>query len=58
MREIDRFFRDEHRIISETDIWQLKKVVYANTRPRTTPVELDMTAILLTKHASWSHERE
>jgi hypothetical protein len=46
------------RAVSHDDLWQLQKVIYAETRPQTTPVDFDMTAILLTKHASWSYERE
>lgn len=54
--ESHRYFTE--RGVSQDELWQLKKVVYAETRPQTTPVEFDMTAILLTKHSSWSYERE
>lgn len=44
--------------IAADDLWQLHRVKYAQKRPRTTAIELDMQAILLTKHESWSYERE
>jgi hypothetical protein len=50
------YFAD--RGVAEDDLWQLKKVIYAEERPRTTVIALDMAAILLTKHISWSYERE
>jgi hypothetical protein len=40
------------------DIWQLHKIEYAKERPQTYVIDLDMKAILLTKHISWSYERE
>jgi hypothetical protein len=52
----DTYFTD--RKVSSDDLWQLKKVVYADRRPHTTVIDFDMQAILLTKHCSWSYERE
>ncbi len=40
------------------DLWQLHRISYAKKRPQTFVVDLDMKAILLTKHDSWSYERE
>lgn len=46
------------RNVSSDDLWQLQKVAYAERRPQTTVIDFDMQAILLTKHVSWSYERE
>jgi hypothetical protein len=52
----DRYFT--RRNVPTDDLWQLQKVAYAERRPRTTVIDFDMQAILLTKHISWSYERE
>lgn len=50
------YFR--RRNIPEEELWYLHKVIYADRRPRTTVLELDMQAIFLTKHSAWNYERE
>jgi Protein of unknown function (DUF2971) len=52
----DRYFTG--RNVSSDDLWRPQKVVYAERRPHTTVIDLDMQAILLTKHVSWNYERE
>ena len=44
--------------VGPDDLWQLHKIGYANERPQTYVIDLDMRAILLTKHISWSYECE
>lgn len=44
--------------MTDEDLWKLHKIVYASERPKTYVIDLDMKAILLTKHHSWSYERE
>ena len=43
---------------SEDDLWNVKQITYAEQRPHTAASELDIQKILLTKHVSWSYERE
>jgi hypothetical protein len=38
--------------------WRLHKVRYEDERPHTTVIELDFTAILLTKGRAWEYEKE
>ena len=54
--ETHGYFTD--RKVSADDLWQLHKVTYADRRPHTTIIDFDFEAILLTKHTSWSYERE
>ena len=44
--------------MTDEDLWKLHKIVYASERPKTYVIDLDMKAILLTKHHSWSYEHE
>jgi hypothetical protein len=44
--------------VGADDLWQLHKIGYVSERPHTYVIDLDMRAILLTKHISWGHELE
>jgi hypothetical protein len=56
-------FDDQHSYFTSPNgadevLWTTNKILYAKERPQTTIIELDMRAILLTKHVSWAYERE